>query len=158
MLGEVDKYTWKDAGSSFGMSDLVAAYLVGQLEQRSAILRKRQRIYETYHQALDPLATGVGYPHAGHPAECEPAWHMFYVLLPDAETRGRVLQAMNEPASTRRSITCRYTTPTVEGDSAPVRPTAPSPRTSAGACCASRSTTRSARPIWSGSWTCSFRR
>ncbi len=43
MLGEVDKYSWKDTGSSFGMSDLTAAYLVGQLEQRQAILGKRER-------------------------------------------------------------------------------------------------------------------
>ena len=34
MLGQVDKYTWKDTGSSFGLSDVLAAYLLGQLEQR----------------------------------------------------------------------------------------------------------------------------
>ena len=37
MLGQVDKYTWKDTGSSFGLSDVLAAYLLGQLEQRDAV-------------------------------------------------------------------------------------------------------------------------
>ena len=96
MLGDVDKYTWKDVGSSFGMSDLVAAYLVGQLEQRTAILSKRKKVYETYQHALEPLAQEYGFRVPVIPSECEPAWHMFYVLLPDAETRGRVLQGMKE--------------------------------------------------------------
>jgi dTDP-4-amino-4,6-dideoxygalactose transaminase len=96
MLGEVDKYSWKDAGSSFGMSDLVAAYLVGQLEQRDSILRKRQLIYERYCHALEPLAKEHGVRIPVIPAECEPAWHMFYVLLPDGPTRDRVLGRMKE--------------------------------------------------------------
>jgi dTDP-4-amino-4,6-dideoxygalactose transaminase len=94
MLGEVDKYSWKDAGSSFGMSDLVAAYLVGQLEQKDAILRKRRRIYEAYHDALEPLANEHGIRIPIIPADCESAWHMFYVLLRDADTRDRALRQM----------------------------------------------------------------
>jgi dTDP-4-amino-4,6-dideoxygalactose transaminase len=96
LLGEVDKYSWKDAGSSFGMSDLVAAYLVGQLEQRKVVLSKRRRIYETYRRALDPLAKEFGFRIPIIPPDCEPAWHMFYVLLPDAATRTRVLRGMRE--------------------------------------------------------------
>src|SRR5581483_597461 len=34
MLGQTDKYTWIDTGSSFGMSDMLAAFLLGQLEVR----------------------------------------------------------------------------------------------------------------------------
>lgn len=94
LLGEVDKYSWKDSGSSFGMSDLVAAYLVGQLECRTTILRKRQSVYEWYHQALEPLTQQLGFCIPTIPAECEPAWHMFYVLLADGETRNRVLGDM----------------------------------------------------------------
>jgi dTDP-4-amino-4,6-dideoxygalactose transaminase len=35
-LGQVDKYSWKDTGSSFGLSDVLAAYLLAQLERRSS--------------------------------------------------------------------------------------------------------------------------
>ncbi len=96
MLGEVDKYSWKDCGSSFGMSDLVAAYLFGQLEQRVTILRKRQQIYEAYHRALEPFTDEFGFRVPTIPPDCGPAWHMFYVLLPDAATRTRVLNGMRE--------------------------------------------------------------
>ena len=37
--GDVDKYTWNDTGSSFGLSDVLAAYLLGQLEQRDGSSR-----------------------------------------------------------------------------------------------------------------------
>ena len=32
MLGQVEKYTWKDTGSSFGLAEVLAAYLVAQLD------------------------------------------------------------------------------------------------------------------------------
>ncbi|HEX2403181.1 MAG TPA: dTDP-4-amino-4,6-dideoxygalactose transaminase, partial [Acidimicrobiia bacterium] len=96
MLGEVEKYSWIDAGSSFGMSDLVAAYLVGQLEQRAAILGKRRRLFEAYQQALEPVAGQYGFTTPSIPPDANPAWHMFYVLLPDSDTRTRVLSAMRE--------------------------------------------------------------
>ena len=37
VMGQVDKYSWKDTGSSFGLSDTLAAYLLAQLEQRDSI-------------------------------------------------------------------------------------------------------------------------
>ncbi len=40
--GLVDKYSWQDTGSSFGLSDVLAAYLYGQLEERTSILARRR--------------------------------------------------------------------------------------------------------------------
>ena len=64
MLGQVDKYSWQDIGSSFGMSDVLAAFLYGQLEQRDVILAKRRAVFELYDQMLTPLAAefGLGFP------------------------------------------------------------------------------------------------
>ena len=42
LLGQVDKYTWKDTGSSFGLADVLAAYLLAQLEQRDVVQAKRR--------------------------------------------------------------------------------------------------------------------
>src|SRR5262245_5965443 len=47
-LGQVDKYSWKDTGSSFGLSDALAAYLCAQLEQRDLIQGKRREVFERY--------------------------------------------------------------------------------------------------------------
>ncbi len=41
--GEVDKYTWVDIGSSYLLSDILAAFLFAQLEQRDKIQSKRKK-------------------------------------------------------------------------------------------------------------------
>lgn len=94
LLGAVDKYSWQDTGSSFGLSDVLAGYLLGQLEQRRSILERRRRVFERYQAALAPVADRFGLTLPVVPADREQAFHMFYVLLPDVETRNRVLAAM----------------------------------------------------------------
>src|SRR5690606_36282082 len=54
LRGMVDKYSWRDIGSSFGMSDALAAYLYGQLEQREQIQGKRREVYKRYAPLLAP--------------------------------------------------------------------------------------------------------
>jgi len=96
MLGQVDKYSWQDNGSSFGLSDVLAAFLYGQLEKREIILAKRRSVFETYEQMLAPVAEqfGLGLPHV--PADRDQAYHMFYVMMPDRPTRDAVLTSMRE--------------------------------------------------------------
>ncbi|NNE73550.1 MAG: dTDP-4-amino-4,6-dideoxygalactose transaminase, partial [Acidimicrobiales bacterium] len=93
--GHVDKYSWRDTGSSFGLSDVLAAYLYGQLEQRDSIFAKRKAVYDRYQTALEPHATEFGMALPDVPAHCDPAYHMFYVLLPDAGVRNHVMGALN---------------------------------------------------------------
>lgn len=96
VLGQVDKYSWKDTGSSFGLSDTLAAYLLAQLEQREKIQGKRRALWEKYAAALAPHAEELGYALAEVPADREQTYHMFYVLMPDNETRNAVLRGMRE--------------------------------------------------------------
>ncbi len=93
-LGQVDKYSWMDTGSSFGLSDMLCAFLCGQLEQRDVIFAKRRALFDRYYQALAPSADELGYRLPGVPAGRQPAYHMFYVLLEDRQTRDRVLGGM----------------------------------------------------------------
>jgi dTDP-4-amino-4,6-dideoxygalactose transaminase len=94
LLGQVDKYSWRDTGSSFGIADVLAAYLLAQLEQREAIQAKRRGIHEQYERALAPLAGEHGFRLRERLPDRESAYHMFYVLLPDRSTRNFVLEAM----------------------------------------------------------------
>ncbi len=94
MLGEVDKYSWHDIGSSFGLSEVLAAFLYGQLEQREVILDKRRTVTANYRDLLAPLADDFGVELPIVPADRDEAYHMFYVLLPDAHTRDSVLESM----------------------------------------------------------------
>jgi dTDP-4-amino-4,6-dideoxygalactose transaminase len=96
LRGEVDKYTWQDTGSSFGLADVLAAYLYAQLEERDKILTKRRLAYDRYLRMLRPDAERHGYTLPNVPPDREQAYHMFYVLLPDAETRDRTLAGMRE--------------------------------------------------------------
>ena len=96
MLGQVDKYTWKDTGSSFGLSDVLAAYLLGQLEQREAIQGKRRHLHERYEAALAPHAEELGFQLMHVPEDRRPAHHMYYVLLSHRDRRNDALELMRK--------------------------------------------------------------
>ncbi|HEU0127004.1 MAG TPA: dTDP-4-amino-4,6-dideoxygalactose transaminase [Pseudonocardiaceae bacterium] len=94
LLGQVDKYSWKDTGSSFGLSDTLAAFLCGQLEKRDVIQAKRRAVFERYLSLLSPSSKDLGFRLPVIPDYAEPSWHLFYVLLPDRPTRDAVLSGM----------------------------------------------------------------
>lgn len=85
--GQVDKYTWVDLGSSYLPSDMLAAYLVGQLERAETIQEKRRGVWERYAAGLADWAASHGVVLPTIPAACEQPYHMFYVLLPSLEDR-----------------------------------------------------------------------
>ena len=89
--GQVDKYTWVDTGSSYVLSDLLAAFLLGQLEERERIQARRRVLFERYAAGLADWAREQGVRLPSIPADAEPAWHLFHLLLPDIGTRQRLL-------------------------------------------------------------------
>ena len=92
--GEVDRYTWVDIGSSYLPSDLLAAYLYGQLEQKTAVLAARKAIFERYREALAEWAQARDVRLPTVPPDCEPSYHMFYMILPTADSRARVIDGL----------------------------------------------------------------
>jgi dTDP-4-amino-4,6-dideoxygalactose transaminase len=96
MLGEVDRYSWQDTGSSFGLSDINAAYLLGQLEAREQITRKRKSIFDAYLERLAGPAITHGLALPSVAPGSVPGYHLFHVLLPDGGARDRVLTGMRE--------------------------------------------------------------
>ena len=91
LRGQVDKYTWTDLGSSFLPSDLLAAVLCGQLEQRESIQARRKTIWERYRDGLSGWASAQGARLPVVPAEREQTYHLFYLLLPSEEARDRLI-------------------------------------------------------------------
>ena len=85
--GEIDKYGWMDVGSSYLPSDLLAAVLLAQLEEREEIQRSRQSRWIGYQEALGKWAQemGVTLPHV--PDHVESSWHLFHLLLPSLKAR-----------------------------------------------------------------------
>lgn len=95
MLGQVDKYSWVDQGSSFGLSDILAAYLLAQLQEKESILKKRRALFDCYKSALEPYQTAFGFSLPQIPIGRVQGFHMFYVLMPDRESRDRSLRYLN---------------------------------------------------------------
>lgn len=85
--GEVDKYTWRDVGSSYLPSDILAAFLYAQLECRDRIQAMRQRVWEYYAEHLRDWAEANGVSMPFVPSYCEQTYHMFYLLMPSLEKR-----------------------------------------------------------------------
>jgi dTDP-4-amino-4,6-dideoxygalactose transaminase len=96
--GQVDKYTWVDVGSSYLPSDLLAAFLWAQLERREQIQARRRQIWERYLADLADWAAqnGATTPHV--PAHCTQAYHMFYLLMPDLDSRQRLIAHLKSRA------------------------------------------------------------
>src|SRR5579883_419212 len=90
--GQVDKYTWVDVGSSYLPSDLLAAFLYGQLEAREQIQSKRKRIWEYYHEHLRDWADKAGVRQPIIPDHCEQPYHMYYVLMPSLAERQALIE------------------------------------------------------------------
>ena len=89
LQGQVDKYSWVDIGSSFGMSDLLAAFLYAQLEQREVIYSRRRAVWEFYDQELAGWAENHGVKRPFIPANAKQSHHMYYLILPTLEDRQR---------------------------------------------------------------------
>ena len=90
--GEVDKYTWVDVGSSFLPSDLLAAFLLAQLEKYEEIRGTRRRIWQVYAEGLSEWANNFGVALPYVPPYVEQSYHMFYLLMPSLETRSRLIE------------------------------------------------------------------
>lgn len=96
MEGVVDKYTWVGLGSSYQPSDLLSAFLLCQLEAAERIQGRRREIWERYHAGLEDWARSEGVQRPFVPEHVEQAFHMYYLLLPDAGNRGRFIAFLKE--------------------------------------------------------------
>ena len=94
--GQVDKYTWRDIGSSYLMADLQAAYLWAQLEAAERINQHRLHLWQRYYDALQPLAAAGRIELPVVPDNCLHNAHMFYIKLRDSDDRQALINWMKE--------------------------------------------------------------
>ena len=81
--GEIDKYTWRDLGSSYLPSDILAALLWAQIGIVDTIQAKRRAIFECYASNLYDWAESHGVRLPVIPDHCDCSYHLFYVVLPN---------------------------------------------------------------------------
>jgi dTDP-4-amino-4,6-dideoxygalactose transaminase len=94
--GMVDKYTWVSLGSSYLPSDLLAAFLLGQLESFDSIQAQRHQVWSSYHRELAGWAAANGVRQPTVPDGIEHPAHLYYLLLDDLDTRQRFLRHLDE--------------------------------------------------------------
>lgn len=98
LRGQVDKYSWKDIGSSYLPSELNAAVLDAQLAEFGAIQAARHRVWNAYSAGLGDWASehGVAVPEV--PDDCEHTAHLFYLKMPTEQSRDGLIDHLAQNA------------------------------------------------------------
>ena len=93
--GQVDRYTWVDIGSSYVLADLLAAFLVGQLEHADAVTARRRQLCGLYQKRLQPLITAGRISLPLIPPDCGPNHHIFLILMGSLAERTALISHLN---------------------------------------------------------------
>ena len=94
--GQIDKYTWVDAGSSYLPGDMNAAYLMAQLDMADEIFEDRMRSWNLYYELLAPLAEEGKIELPYIPEHCTHNAHMFYIKAKDLKERSELIRFLKE--------------------------------------------------------------
>ena len=94
--GQVDKYTWMEAGSSYLPSELNAAYLWAQLDEIQNIFDDRMNSWNFYYKSLSELKKKGIIELPVVPDGCEHNAHMFYIKTKDLEERTQLIAYLKE--------------------------------------------------------------
>ena len=94
--GQKNKYSWVDKGSSYLLSDVLAAMLYAQLEHEEEIMAKRGKLTEAYQNLFAPYAKkgiiGVfqtkEYVKLNH--------HAYWAVFPTAEDRANFMSRLKD--------------------------------------------------------------
>ena len=90
LRGQVDKYTWRNYGSSYLPSELCTAYLYGQLIDADIINNNRLRSWECYYKELSELMIDGFIDLPVIPKDCKHNAHMFYIKAKNIEERTKL--------------------------------------------------------------------
>ncbi len=94
--GQIDKYTWMDAGSSFLPSELNAAYLYAQLEMKEVINNSRLESWNLYNEGLKDLQQKGLIELPFIPENCQHNAHMFYIKTENLDVRTNLISFLKE--------------------------------------------------------------
>jgi len=96
LRGQVDKYSWVDIGSSWVMSDLLAAILYGQLLRADDINARRLQIWNRYHTELSGWAQQHGVTTPFVPEGCEHVGHVYHLRFGNLTQRTNFISALTD--------------------------------------------------------------
>jgi len=91
LRGQVDKYTWVDVGSSWVLSDMLAALLCSQLERAAVINAQRMSVYENYDRELHDWANKNSVSTPFQDTDCAHTAHVYHLRFREGEMRDRFI-------------------------------------------------------------------
>lgn len=94
--GQVDKYLWRDIGSSWVLSDILSAVLQSQWTRRDEIQAKRLNIWNRYHRELFEWSEKWGVRQPTLPEGCEHPAHLYFLVMQSLDQRTRLIQHLEE--------------------------------------------------------------
>jgi dTDP-4-amino-4,6-dideoxygalactose transaminase len=94
--GDVDKYGWVSLGSSYLPSEMIAAFLLAQLEEIDAIQEKRLAIWARYMQRLGRIGDSGRVRLPMLPNFATNNGHMFYLVCANLETRTGLIEHLRK--------------------------------------------------------------
>ena len=96
LRGQVDKYTWVDTGSSWVISDLLAAILFGQLSRADEIYKQRMDIWNRYHTELETWALNNNVVLPTVPEGCEHTGHVYHLRFQRGDQRDKFIEHLKQ--------------------------------------------------------------
>lgn len=96
LIGEVEKYTWIELGSSYKMSDINAAVLYSQLENFDEIQKRRMEIWNKYYDIFYEFEKAGYVRRPVISKDCAHNAHIFYVLFNNKENRNKFIKYLKE--------------------------------------------------------------
>ena len=96
LRGQVDKYTWVDTGSSWVISDLLAAILFGQLSRADEIYKQRIDIWNRYHTELETWALNNYVALPTVPEGCEHTGHVYHLRFQHGDQRDKFIDHLKQ--------------------------------------------------------------
>jgi dTDP-4-amino-4,6-dideoxygalactose transaminase len=94
--GLVDKYSWVGMGGSFYTSEILAAFLLAQLEALDDHLRDRMRLWNRYRERLEPIAASGRLQILQQSPQQRHNAHAVPIVLSSADESERVRLALKE--------------------------------------------------------------
>jgi dTDP-4-amino-4,6-dideoxygalactose transaminase len=94
--GQVDKYTWVEVGSSYLPGEVIAAFLLAQLESADDITQRRLSHWDQYHRGFAALEAQGALRRPVIPEECQHNAHMYNLLVENFEVRTALLAFLKE--------------------------------------------------------------
>ena len=94
LAGQLDTYTWQSLGSSYGLSEINAAFLYAQLQELKKVTKKRKELYELYQKNLQPIKQKglIDFPMTENKHNA----HIFFIKVESKKVRNELINYLKK--------------------------------------------------------------